>query len=651
MSVPAVAGAQRFADIQGLRAVAVLLVIAFHAGLPVPGGFIGVDVFFVISGFVITLLILREWSSERGFSLRRFYIRRFKRLTPALAVTVAVVCVASVLLLSPLGPQQNVAATGAGALVFLANYAIVATSGDYFDDPAADNPLLNTWSLSVEEQFYLVFPAVLLLALLIGRRMASPKRVAFVAMGLLSVVSFALAVVGYLGYGYVLGDWDWLLGFYSPLTRAWEFGGGVLLALANRTPRSRPVGAATAAIGLAMIAVGALVITDTTLFPGPMTLLPVLGAALAIHGNRSMPQPISRALSIRPMVHVGDWSYSLYLWHWPLIVFSVLLFPNTWWVPILAAAVSFLPAIASFRFVEEPLRRWSLPLRRAQQALLLGIWAGALALAGLLWGSAQSGWIPPLVSATVRVRYPGDLDGSSTGDRVDNLYNFPCGDMPTEPPTSGPDTSTCRQSKPEGPLDVAILGDSHAWQLYPALAEALPRGNVALLDARGLPAPSSPASLPAIEYLQANPPAVVLLSVWWQLRGVPGDLFTTISALEAAGSEVILLNDFPAYAFQPEGCYSRASPLTPLQCDMPRELAESGRASYEGLLELAIEQAGAGTIANTFPYFCTDDVCSMAHEGDLIYFNDNHLNFTGSRYAVDRLLKEYPQLAASSAGL
>jgi peptidoglycan/LPS O-acetylase OafA/YrhL len=148
-------------DIQGLRAIAVLSVIAFHAGLPVRAGFLGVDVFFVISGFVITAMLQREWLRHGRISFARFYSRRFKRLAPALALMVSVTMVLTFALLSPFGPQQTAAATAAGALFSVSNVVIAMTTGGYFDASAETNPLLNTWSLSVEEQFYLIFPIIL----------------------------------------------------------------------------------------------------------------------------------------------------------------------------------------------------------------------------------------------------------------------------------------------------------------------------------------------------------------------------------------------------------------------------------------------------------------------------------------------------------
>lgn len=640
--MPAPSPGSTLPDIQGLRAIAVVLVMAYHAGLPVPGGFTGVDVFFVISGFVIVRLILRE--SAAGFSLRRFYARRFKRLTPALALTVIVVSATALLLLSPLGPQQTTGATGVGAMLMVANVAIVATSGSYFDDPSADNPLLNMWSLSVEEQFYLVVPALLALTLA-GR---GGRARAAVALGVLTAASLAIAVIG--ASGVVQGDAAWLFGFYSPFARAWEFGVGGLLALLLTRAPGRTLGLLLAGLGLVLIAAGAFVIDGTSGVPGPITLLPVGGAALVILGCRSAPHPISRLLSLPPFIRVGDWSYALYLWHWPLVVFAVLLLPAEPWVAVAAVLIAFLPAVASYRFLEDPMRAWPIPLTGRRLAGLIGIWAAAVLASAGLWLSASAGLIAPLVTG-VRVRYAGDLDGSSTWAPIDERYTYPCvGGPPLRVAKGEPNASTCRQSRPERPIDVAIMGDSHAWQYYPALAEAFPDQTVAWLDTRGLPVPENEVSLPAIEYLQANPPRLVLLSAWWGKRGAPGDLFTTISAMSVEGSRVVVLDDIPAFPFPPEACVAPPSPLSPPRCDLPRAEALAQRDTYlQGLLD-AVEWAEGGEIATTFEYFCDDTVCSMAHEGVLMYFNDNHLNLAGSRVVVDRLLRERPDLAATARG-
>ena len=222
-------GSNRRRDIQGLRAFAVLMVVAFHAGLPVPGGFVGVDVFFVISGFVITSMLYREQVGFGRIHLGQFFLRRFKRLTPALALVVAVTMIISIFVLSPFGSQQVAASTGIGAMLLTANFVIVRTTGGYFDGPSAMNPLLNTWSLSVEDQFYVFFPAVIAFGWYLARRRNLYRLAPILLIATLALASFVLAILG--SFDLTFRGSNYILGFYSPITRAWEFAVGALLAL------------------------------------------------------------------------------------------------------------------------------------------------------------------------------------------------------------------------------------------------------------------------------------------------------------------------------------------------------------------------------------------------------------------------------------
>lgn len=365
---------RRRLDIQGLRAVAVLLVIVFHAQLPVPGGFVGVDVFFVISGFVITAMLMREWGRSGRIRFGHFYLRRFLRLTPALALTVGVVALLSLALQNPFGAQQATARTGIGAMLLSANYVIGHAAGDYFAANAVTNPLLNTWSLSVEEQFYLVFPALLVAGWLLARRWRRAPVALVIAIGL---GSFALSVAW--SYGSPLADTVTAFfggpesfAFYSSITRAWEFGAGALLAmgLARIPVPSAAAARLTGLAGAALLILSAFAIHDDQPFPGVVAVLPVLGTVLLILAGSHVTVGVSRVLSTRPMVFVGDISYSWYLWHWPLIVFAALLFPNRPMALVAAAALSIIPSLLSYRFVEQPLRRHR-PRTRPRAAALI----------------------------------------------------------------------------------------------------------------------------------------------------------------------------------------------------------------------------------------------------------------------------------------
>lgn len=390
--------AHRRRDIQGLRALAVILVVAYHARLPIPGGFIGVDVFFVISGFVITAMLSREFPTRGRISFRRFYARRFLRLTPALGLLVGFVAVAAMLLQSPFGPQQATAQTGLGAMLLSANLVIAVASGNYFATGAEFNPLLNTWSLSVEEQFYLLFPALLAIGWLTARwarRPAITPVLVLIATG----ASFWLCLNWSVAEDQANLLTTWLGGsqsaaFYFPLTRAWEFGFGALLALV--LPRfggmSRTSAQATGVVGLSMILIAAFGITDSMAFPGFVALVPVVGTTMVLLAGSFHRSAVSGTLATRPMTFLGDISYSWYLWHWPVIVFAALLFPATQPTFVLAAAASLLPALASYVIVEQPMRRWrpsSTPRAVSAAALVVGL---PVALCGVLYAGAQSGW-------------------------------------------------------------------------------------------------------------------------------------------------------------------------------------------------------------------------------------------------------------------
>ena len=349
-------GSHRRADIQGLRALAVTLVVLYHMGLPLSGGFTGVDMFFVISGYVIMESLLREYRANGRIRFGQFFLRRFKRLFPALIVLVAITLVAATIFLPPFANENRTLLTGLGAIFISANVVIDVTTGDYFAPDARLNPLLHTWSLSVEEQFYLLFPLLVIIGLWWGAKRGRPLFGLVVLIALVTAVSFALAMVG---SRVSLPVGNSLLGFYSPIPRAWEFGVGALLALwGKRLPPPGPVATHLSAwTGLAVIAAGVFLIDSLTAFPSEWTLLPVVGTALLIYAGGSTHRvAIIRGLSTRPSVGLGNLSYSLYLWHWPLIVFALVGWSESLTYMTVAVALSLVLSWLSYRFIEQPFR-------------------------------------------------------------------------------------------------------------------------------------------------------------------------------------------------------------------------------------------------------------------------------------------------------
>ena len=316
-------------DVEGLRAIAVAVVVLFHAGAPgFGGGFIGVDVFFVISGFLITRLLLDERDRASRIDLVRFYARRARRLVPAALVAIAATAIL-------FARQDGLKATALAALTFTSNLHFIEQSHAYFDAGVARDPLLHTWSLGVEAQFYLFWPFLFFAA----RRWFAPAAAVLVAMSAAGAVALTFS--------------NQPLAFYSTLTRIWELGTGALLA-ALPAAKTHRFHALIGAMGLGLIACATVLFAAQTSYPGWAAFLPVAGAAATLVGA-SAPGPARSLLTSPPLQWLGKLSYSFYLWHWPLIV----------WVrgrsdtPLaLAGAVlaALVLAIVSRRFIEQPTR-------------------------------------------------------------------------------------------------------------------------------------------------------------------------------------------------------------------------------------------------------------------------------------------------------
>jgi peptidoglycan/LPS O-acetylase OafA/YrhL len=364
----------RRADIQGLRAIAVLLVIIFHAGLPLAGGFAGVDVFFVISGFVITSMLLVELESGQGLNLKKFYLRRIRRLLPALATTS--ICTAAIAMLAnPIGTQITTALTGMATSLFVANGYLYRSAPGYFSPGAEFNPMLHTWSLSVEEQFYFVFPLVLLLSWRVaGASARTPTRRWTAATLILAMLCLSFLFSCAMSYGRPLLPGisaPTQFAFYASPTRAWEFAAGALLAFASPWLKKfpGPVTLAASIFGLALMTWSALLIDGSMRFPGWVAWVPVAATLLLIIGGSARVNPLTRLFSSRVAVWIGDRSYGWYLWHWPFVVFGRALFPDSATALVIASALSIIPAWASYRFIETPLRSVKHPSNRATWGL------------------------------------------------------------------------------------------------------------------------------------------------------------------------------------------------------------------------------------------------------------------------------------------
>lgn len=632
--------------------------MAYHAGLPVPGGFTGVDVFFVVSGFVITRMLRRELVASGRIRLGRFYLRRFKRLTPALAVAVSVTLLLSALLLSPFGPQQTVARTAIGTMLLSANATIARSGGGYFDDASATNPLLHAWSLSVEEQFYLVFPLLLYLGWTLSRRTRTLRPA--ILVGAIAGASFALAVLGSAPRAV---SPTWLVGFYSPLSRAWEFGAGAVLGLtaAGGLRFSRPVSTSLGALGSALLVASLWLVTDDTPFPGTWTLLPVAGTLFLLIAGADPANPVSRLLSVRPLVAVGDGSYSIYLWHWPFVVFAAHLRPDDPAALAIATLFSLLPALASFRWVEQPLRERVLRSRREAAFLVAGTILVPIGLAGMLGLAARAAWW---------TSWPASARARSEDHAV---VARGCNDAPFDP-------KRCSWNSDGSDGTVLLVGDSQAFSFADGVVAAASRLGMrtvvssrsgcpfALVDTSGEKALDCRAwQREVLDYALTEPrPALVAIanrsSRYTRAKlgarrvldgtGRPASpqaaprlyedgLDEVVGALRDAGIAVLVVQSIP----------EPGAPTLRANTSLLRRIAPAVRAPESFVaapfragsaraaeVEARVAAAHPGTfLFDPIPRLCPDGSCPLTVDGRSVYLDSTHLTREGSLLLADSL--------------
>ena len=359
-------------DIEGMRAVAVGLVLLYHGyGKPFNGGFVGVDVFFVISGFLITSLLLHEQIKDGRISIGRFYARRVRRILPASTLTVLATMVAGYHLLGFISGNE-IANDAKWTAVFMANIHFALTGTDYLGSQLPPSPLQHMWSLGVEEQFYLVWPSLFLLLAVIARLSRRRNTFGALATSLLVVIGASLA------WSVIQTSSNATWAYFSPLTRAWELALGALIAVfalaVSRVPAW--VYQVAALSGLAGIVVSALTLTASMPYPGWAAAIPVLSSALLIWAGCGTPQTvIGRALSVRPMQWLGARSYSLYLWHWPILMIGAQYAGHhlsTWQNSgLLLAAVA--ASAVTFRLIENPVRNSRVLKSRTGLTLAFGV--------------------------------------------------------------------------------------------------------------------------------------------------------------------------------------------------------------------------------------------------------------------------------------
>ncbi|WP_176480183.1 acyltransferase family protein [Mesorhizobium sp. WSM3859] len=623
-------------EIQGLRGLAVAFVVIFHIWpAALPGGYVGVDIFFVISGFLITGLLTRMALGEGGISLVGFYTRRVRRLLPTAIVTLLVTLAGTLLFVSDAWWEETAKQVIASAL-YVQNWRLAGQAVDYLGAEDAPSPVQHFWSLSIEEQFYIVWPVLMIGALWWARRRGhSPVQILTFVLGVVLAGSLAASVA------LTRSDPAWA--YFVTHTRIWELAlGGLLALILGRFQPSGGVRAAMAGAGMLAALASAMLFSRSTDFPGFKALLPTLGAALVIAAG-GIRIGRFRGLDIAALRYIGDRSYSIYLWHWPLIIFYAAQRGSIGLVDGLLLTVATL-AISelSYRFVEQPYRHSR--SRLEWRPLIDGTVAVGLCVAvagGLVYAIDRQ---PIDTSLVGTASYPGPAallsnaavpDGvrplpplSKIGSDVPVIYRMKC-----HQEQKGIDATGCRLGDPAGTRTIVVMGDSHAAQWVPAVDKiakdrkwklisftkaACPVSRVTILD-HGKPYEQCALWREKVlaEIARLKPDFVItsqsnyasvaqdamiegLRSVWSELAG--------------EGVHVIAIRNTPFSLFDPRNCLG----TDPGKCVNPR-----GKVERENIFALAARSVTGVTVVDMNDALCGKDSCP-AVVGNIVVLRDNH---------------------------
>jgi peptidoglycan/LPS O-acetylase OafA/YrhL len=603
---------KKIGEIQGLRALAAILVLLFHAKF-LPGGFIGVDIFYVISGFLITGLLLKELTTSGKISLKDFYLRRSKRLLPASFLVLFITAIVAWLFLPPIS-RGSIGRDLIATTLYVSNYLFAWWENDYQNLNATPSPFIHYWSLAVEEQFYIFWPVfIIALAKLKGSRKF------LVGFWSVTVVTFAL------------GAWLTVIApiwaFYSLPTRAWELSIGALIALLPKLQKQTRV---TAVCGLASLLVSMIWFSETTAFPGFYALLPVLGTAALLSSIGNWPASIKLLATNRIALWLGKISYPLYLWHWPVLVLPIALLSRDLQVRerLVALLVTVLFADLTHRFVEEPFRVKEIKPRRLIRLVGLAMVVSTILGIGIIKTTTSAILIDgkQITLASIESRPALYDDGCHLNYHESTL-------------------SICEYGKLDSTSTVVLYGDSHAAQWFPAVR--------ALADQKGFKFISlTKSACPSIAVTRASIGA-------FQMSNCAQWRKNAIKRITEAKPDLVILSSFEH--FSPEGdsrkveqwwangskeSYRILQPLTPKlvyildtpkpERDIPDCLASTRADKCLANSEKGLPQVADFDLIDPTSWLC-EESCPAIVRGNVAYRDASHISVAASLELADRL--------------
>jgi peptidoglycan/LPS O-acetylase OafA/YrhL len=633
-------------DVEGLRAVAILLVVACHAKVTwLAGGFVGVDVFYVLSGYLITGLLVQEIHTRGELRFANFYGRRLRRLLPALLLMLAVVCALGRLLLAA-GEQPGQALAASTAALWFSNFHFALSQMNYFAPVAETNLFLHTWSLGVEEQFYLVWPLLAALAMgaWTGARQKPTLATLKYVFGTVFLLSLALALY-----------WTWhspRLAFYMMPSRAWQFAAGALVFLVVGTPNfqtgARPPDRRWSTFagwtGLAMVLASAVLINGGMPYPGYWALLPTLGTALALTavGGTNHWYQANHWLTARPMQSIGRVSYSWYLWHWPVLLLGAQLIDvRSDWNRLLLVVLSLLIASLSYRYFETPIRHYRKLLAKPRMAMFVGlafmVLAGSLALR---W--QQASW--------VRMKTPGQLRYAAAHFDTPSIYGIGCDDW-----YFSASVKTCAFGDKNSKHTAVVIGDSVGLQWFPAYARVFDRPDwrLMVLTKSSCPMVDDPFFYARIsrEYAVCDTwrqTALRDIASWNPDIVILGSTFTypftrqqwidgtrqVLHRLEGHAREIYIMRATPVLPFDGPSCLAPRSLLYRALSKQARCTSHAYRTQFDDVwqwLHVSIQPFHNVRLIDLNGYVCPSGICHAELDGKIVYRDDMHMTASFAR--------------------
>lgn len=644
-------------DIQALRAFAILAVLLYHLWPKrLDGGYIGVDIFFVISGYLITGQLWRQVERNNKVDFADFWARRARRLLPASLLVIVVTAVAT-FWLTPKTWFMSVVGDVFASTFYFENWQLASKATDYLQEDAPDSPFIHFWSLSVEEQYYVFWPIVMFLALWLSRKAKSHRTTVVSVLATIFVASFAYSI-------YLTATLP-ALAYFSTFTRAWEFAAGALLSvlLAGEKAAGSKLAQNPAFfwVGLALMTAPIFLFDATTPFPSFWAAIPVLGAVMVLFGGQSVSRFVPRRLiAFKPIQFIGDISYSLYLWHMPLIILAP-------WVlyreignkdRAVIFAIAVLLGWLSKRFVEDPVRFGKLSkLRPSRQLLVSGVALAAIAALTLGAQSAaanlfKSSWASSSITpnlATVKDDKPAiesDECRSSTNEEA---------------------FKTCIRGVEDGSVRVALIGDSHArqyfagvekialendWQLTIISKSACPIMDLALWPSRVTYDSCKPWNIEFDKYLDKTEPFDLVINSSSSLvtQNEPeyaAAYASMIQRITAMGTKVVVIRDNPKPLSEERSggspldfktCLESATEDTVKYCAVTRLAALSPIDGFPA----AVKEIAGVTVADLTDLYCAE-TCIPVIDGILVYRDHSHITDTFAAWLAPHLEKAIPR--------